>query len=37
MIKLGADTAKTPTGQHRGLALEEDEPNATFSFRRGST
>jgi twitching motility protein PilU len=37
MIKLGADTAKTPTGQHRGLALEEDEPNSTFSFRRGTS
>jgi twitching motility protein PilU len=37
MIKLGADTATTPTGQHRGLALEEDEPGSTFSFRRGTS
>jgi twitching motility protein PilU len=35
MIKLGADTAKIPTGQPRGLALEDDSMGSTFSFRRG--
>jgi twitching motility protein PilU len=34
MIKLGAETAKVPTGQPRGLAIEDDSM-ATFSFRRG--
>jgi twitching motility protein PilU len=35
MIKLGAETAKTPDGLPRGLSIEEDEPGAMFSFRRG--
>jgi len=34
MIKLGAETAQIPTGMPRGLALQEDDDSATFSFRR---
>jgi len=37
MIKLGADTAKPIPGQPRGLAIEEDETSALFSFRRGNS
>jgi len=37
MIKLGAETAKPIPGQPRGLAIEEDESSALFSFRRGNS
>jgi twitching motility protein PilU len=36
MIKLGAATAKTPGEQSQGLALEDDDQSAIFSFRRNS-
>jgi twitching motility protein PilU len=37
MIKLGAETSKTPDGQPRGLAIEDDDQGGVFSFRRGSS
>ncbi len=35
MIKLGAETATTPTGLPRGLSIEGDDQDSVFSFRRG--